>query len=290
MDSDGKLIVNLCPTGMVPRTRDAPALPVTPAAIAADVARARDAGASVVHLHARDDDEEPTWRPERFAEVLHAVVEAAPDVVLVVTTSGRTWGDVARRAAVLDLDGPIKPEMASLTLGSNNFATGPSVNAPETIVALATAMRERGIVPELEAFEPGMVAYARHLAAKGVLAAPFYVNLLLGSPGTAELSAASLAAFLAALPDGATWSLAGVGRHQLRANTLGIALGGHVRVGMEDSPWHDYAPARTAATNPGLVERVVRIAREHGREPASPAEARAIIGLPVPDRLAAVTV
>jgi uncharacterized protein (DUF849 family) len=135
-----------------------------------------------------------------------------------------------------------------------------------------------------------MVAYARHLAATGVLAAPFYVNLLLGSPGTAELSAASLAAFLAALPAGATWSLAGVGRHQLRANTLGIALGGHVRVGMEDSPFYDYAPPRTAATNARLVERVVRIAREHGREPATPAEARAIIGLPVPDRLAAVGV
>jgi 3-keto-5-aminohexanoate cleavage enzyme len=280
------LIVNLCPTGMVPRTRDAPALPVTPAAIAEDVARCRDAGASVVHLHARDDDEEPTWRRERFAEIVAAVVERAPDVVVVVTTSGRTWGGVDKRADVLDLDGDLRPEMASLTLGSNNFAAGPSVNAPETIVALAGRMRERGIVPELEAFEPGMLAYARHLVAKGVLRPPFYVNLLLGSPGTAEVSAASLAAFLAALPAGATWSVGGVGRHQLAANVLGIALGGHVRVGMEDSPYLDYAPTRLPATNAELVERVVRIARELGREPATPAEARALIGLPVPDRLA----
>jgi uncharacterized protein (DUF849 family) len=281
-----RLIVNLCPTGMVPRTRDAPALPVTPAAIAADVARCRDAGASVVHLHARDADEEPTWRPERFAEILAAVTERAPDVVLVVTTSGRTWGDLERRAAVLDLAAPVRPEMASLTLGSNNFATQASVNAPETIVALAERMRARGIVPELEAFEPGMVAYARHLAAKGVLQPPFYVNLLLGSPGTAEVSAAGLASFLAALPEGATWSAGGIGRHQLAANLLGIALGGHVRVGMEDSPYLDYGRPRTPATNPRLVERVVRIARELGREPATPAEARALIGLPVPARLA----
>src|SRR6476659_4468383 len=108
-------MVNLSPTGMVPRTRDAPALPVTPAAIAADAARCRDAGASIVHLHARDDDEEPTWRPERFAEVVAAVVDAAPEVVVCVTTSGRTWPDVERRAAVLDLDGPLRPELASLT-------------------------------------------------------------------------------------------------------------------------------------------------------------------------------
>ncbi len=285
MASCDRLIVNLCPTGMVPRTRDAPGLPVTPAAIAADVARCRDAGASVVHLHARDDDEQPTWRPERFAEIVAAVVERTPDVVLVVTTSGRSWGDVDRRAAVLDLAGPLRPEMASLTLGSNNFATGPSVNAPETIVALATRMRERGIVPELEAFEPGMVAYGRHLAAKGVLGGPFYINLLLGSPGTAEVSAASLAALLAALPPGATWSVGGIGRHQPAANALGIALGGHVRVGMEDSPYLDYGRSRTPATNARLVERAVRIAGELGREPATPAQARAIIGLPVPERL-----
>ncbi len=280
------LIVNLCPTGMVPRTRDAPALPVTPAAIAADAARCRDAGASIVHLHARDDDEEPTWRPERFAEVVAAVVDAAPEVVVCVTTSGRTWPDVERRAAVLDLDGPLRPELASLTLGSNNFTTGPSVNAPDTIAALAERMAERGVVPELEAFEPGMAAYARYLAARGVLRPPFYMNLLLGSLGTAELSAASLAAFLAAVPEGTVWSLGGIGRFALAAQALGIALGGHVRVGMEDSP-HLENRTRTPATNARLVERVVRLAREHGREPATPAQARALIGLPVPDRLAA---
>ena len=105
-------------------------------------------------------------------------------------------------------------------------------------------MAERGIVPELEAFEPGMAAYARYLAGRGVLRPPFYMNLLLGSPGTAEVSAASLAAFLAAVPEDTVWSLGGIGRFALAAQALGVALGGHVRVGMEDSPHLDRAQPR----------------------------------------------
>ncbi len=139
-------------------------------------------------------------------------------------------------------------------------------------------------MPELEVFEPGMASYARFLVSRGVLRAPLYVNILLGSLGASELSAASLAAFQAALPDGATWALAGIGRYQLAANTLALSLGGHVRVGMEDNPYYRYGATRSDASNPRLVERVVRIARELGREPATPDQARAIIGLRPVDR------
>jgi uncharacterized protein (DUF849 family) len=270
---------------MVPRTDRCPHVPVTPEAIAEDVRRCRDAGASIAHIHARAHDEEPTWDPERFREILAAVVERTPDIVLCVTTSGRTWPELEKRAAVLHLDGPVKPEMASLTLGSMNFPTGPSVNSPDTIAGLARTMDERGIVPELEVFEPGMASYANFLLRREILSPPLYVNVLLGSLGASDLSAASVAGFQAALPPGATWALAGIGRYQLQANTLAIALGGHVRVGLEDNPYYDWR-TNEDASNPRLVERVVRIAREHGREPATPEETRSIIGLRSPDRLA----
>jgi 3-keto-5-aminohexanoate cleavage enzyme len=278
MNLPDKVIINLCPTGMVPRRAKVPAVPITPAEIAADVRRCRAAGASMVHLHARDDDEEPTWRAERFAEICAAVVAAAPDIVLVVTTSGRNWSELSKRAESLTVDGFAKPEMASLTLGSMNFVSGPSVNAPETIDALVRTMQEREIVPELEIFDVGMVNYANYLISRGLLRPPYYLNILFGSIGTAEVSAVNAAAVLGALPAGATWAFAGIGRSQLAANALALSLGGHVRVGLEDNPYYDWR-ARSTATNPQLVERVVRLAHELGREPATPAEARDIIGL-----------
>jgi 3-keto-5-aminohexanoate cleavage enzyme len=285
MTSD-KVIINLCPTGMVPRRAKVPAVPITPEEIAADVRRCRDAGASMVHLHARDRDEEPTWRREVFADICAAVAADSPDIVTVVTTSGRNWSELDKRSESLTVTGPGRPEMASLTLGSMNFASGPSVNSPETIAGLATAMREREIVPELEVFDVGMANYASYLIGTGVLRPPFYFNVLFGSRGTADLSAANAAAVISALPAGATWAFAGIGRHQTRANTLAMSLGGHVRVGLEDNPYYDWAD-KSPATNPRLVERAVRIALELGREPATPDDARAIIGLPARSMLPA---
>ncbi|MEU6860402.1 3-keto-5-aminohexanoate cleavage protein [Glycomyces sp. NPDC046736] len=278
MTMPDKFIANLCPTGMIPRKAKVPDVPTTPEEIAADVRRCRDAGASMVHLHARDDDEEPTWRKEVFAEICEAVVAEAPDMILVVTTSGRNWNDFARRSESLSITGAAKPELASLTLGSMNFPTGPSINSPEMIEQLATTMRDNGITPELEVFDVGMVNYANHLIAKGVLTGPHYFNILLGSRGTADVSAANAAACLASLPSESTWAFAGIGRFQTAANTLALSLGGHVRVGLEDNPYYDWRD-RSPATNPRLVERIVRIAAELGREPATPEEARQIIGL-----------
>ncbi|MBM7814446.1 3-keto-5-aminohexanoate cleavage protein [Saccharothrix algeriensis] len=279
MSLPDQVIVNLCPTGMVPRRAKVPDVPITPEEIAADVRRCYEAGAGMVHLHARDDDEEPTWSPRRFTEIVDAVVSLTPDIVLVVTTSGRNWSELDKRAASLTVDGLARPEMASLTLGSMNFVSGPSVNSPETIEGLARAMRERGIVPELEIFDVGMVNYANYLISRGVLQPPYYLNVLFGSIGTAEVSAANAAAVLGALPQPSTWAFAGIGRFQLAANTLALSLGGHVRVGLEDNPYLDWR-TREPTTNPRLVERIVRIAREMGREPATPQQVREIIGLP----------
>ncbi|MBS2966754.1 3-keto-5-aminohexanoate cleavage protein [Actinocrinis puniceicyclus] len=278
MSLPDKFIVNLCPTGMVPRRAKVPNVPITPAEIAKDVRRCYEAGAGMVHLHARDDDEEPTWRAERFTEIVDQVVSLTPDIVVVVTTSGRNWSELEKRAASLTVDSAARPEMASLTLGSMNFASGPSVNSPETIAGLAAAMQERGIVPELEIFDVGMANYANYLISRGVLKPPYYFNILFGSIGTAEVSAANAAAMLASLPQPSTWAFAGIGRFQLAANTLALSLGGHVRVGLEDNPYFDWS-SKNATTNARLVERIVRIAREMGREPATPQETREIIGL-----------
>ncbi len=273
------LIVNLAPTGMVPTVRDNASLPITPEAIARDTRIGRDLGAAIVHLHARDGDGLPTWRPEAYASVIRAVREQVPDVIVCVSTSGRTFSQLDQRAAVLDLDGDVKPDMASLTLGSLNFPDRASVNAPEMIESLAARMQERGIVPELEVFDLGMLDYARYLIGRGVLRPPYYVNILLGSRGTLAATPLNLALSVQALPAGATWAGAGIGRFQFQVNALAVTMGGHVRVGLEDNLFMDAAKTEPAS-NATLIDRVVTLARAAGRSPATPDEARALIGLP----------
>jgi uncharacterized protein (DUF849 family) len=272
------LIVNAALTGMVPTKADNPNVPVTPAEIAADAERCRAAGAAIVHLHARDEDGRPTYRAAVYAEIIAAVRERCPDVIVCVSTSGRIFKSVDQRAEVLDLDDELKPELASLTLGSLNFPTGASVNDPATIQALAERMQERAIVPELEIFDLGMVDYATFLIERGFLEPPFYVNVLLGSLGTLSATPLNLATVVSALPEGATWSGAGIGRFQFFVNSLAIAMGGHVRVGLEDNLWLDLHKERPAS-NIALVDRLVELARASGRAVATPAEARAMIGL-----------
>jgi uncharacterized protein (DUF849 family) len=277
------LIINLAATGMVPTRADSGAVPLTPEEIAADCARCAAAGASIVHLHARDADGRPTSRRETFREIVKRVRHGSPDVVVCVSTSGRVVRSLEERAAVLDLDGNEKPDMASLTLGSMNFPRQASVNEPDTIRALADRMRERGIVPELEIFDFGMLDYAQYLIGRGVLREPFYFNFLLGSLGTISASPINLALLAERLPAGATWAAAGIGRFQLPVNAMAVTMGGHVRVGLEDNLYMD-ADRRVQATNLALVERVAGIARSVGRPIATPVEVRHLIGLSIAAR------
>ena len=272
------LIVNVALTGMVPTKADNPAVPITPAEIVEDAQRCVQAGASIVHVHARDEDGAPTWRAEVYAEIVGGIRERCPAVIVCVSTSGRMWSELERRAEVLDLEGELRPDLASLTLGSLNFPKQASVNEPVTIVALAERMRERGIVPELEIFDLGMTDYARFLVERGVLRPPFVFNVLLGSLGTLAATTLNLAVVTGALPEGSVWASAGIGRFQLPMNALAIAAGGHVRVGLEDNLWLDNEKTRPA-TNLALVERLVSIARAAERPIATPTEARELIGL-----------
>jgi uncharacterized protein (DUF849 family) len=272
------LIINAALTGMVPTKRDNPHVPVTPDEIAEDAERCRSAGASIVHLHARETDGTPTWKSEIYAEIIGKVRARCPDVVVCVSTSGRLWNEIERRADVLELDGDVKPEMASLTLGSLNFPQQASVNEPAIIRGLAERMAERGILPELEIFDLGMVDFGKFLVDRGVLKPPLYFNLLLGSLGTLAASPQHLALLTQSLPAHSTWAAAGIGRFQFSMNALAIASGGHTRVGLEDNLWMDVGKERPAS-NLALVERLVALAHANEREVATPDQARAIIGL-----------
>jgi 3-oxoadipate:acetyl-CoA acetyltransferase len=274
-----ELIINLCPTGMVPTRADTPHVPITPAEVAADVRRCADLGIAIVHVHPRDEAGQPTQSVARAREFLEAIRQAVPEVILCCTTSGRHMPDLEPRAAVLDISGPVKPEMASLTLGSMNFPKQPSINAPETIRGLAQRMADRSIVPEWEIFELGMIDFAHYLREHGLLLGPVFANILLGSLGTLSATPQNLALAVNRLPRGATWAGAGVGRYQQRVNNWAIAMGGHVRVGLEDNIWFDDDRTKLA-TNAMLVERVVAVARAQGREPASPRQVRQVLGIP----------
>ncbi|MFT3882733.1 MAG: 3-keto-5-aminohexanoate cleavage protein [Gemmatales bacterium] len=259
--------------------RDSRHVPITPKEIIAEARRCRSAGASILHIHARNDDESPAWEKEIYAEIIGGIRDACPDLIISASTSGRKYGAFEQRSDVLNLEDELKPDFGSLTLGSMNFATQPSINSPEMIRASAETMRDRGIVPELEIFYVGMLEYGHYLIKKGILVKPFYVNILLGSLGTLGASAENLVSVVRALPAGAVWAATGIGRSQFMVNNLAIAMGGHVRVGLEDSLYYDSAKTRLA-TNFGLIERLVNVARSMERDIASPDEARKIIGMP----------
>lgn len=272
-------IVNAALTGMVPTRADTPHVPLTVAEIADDAAAVREAGASIVHLHPRDDDGVPTTDRGRWTEVMAAVRKTAPDLLISATCSGRFERTVDARATALALRGSLRPDLGSLTCGSLNFPRQASLNDPETIVELARRMNDSGIKPEIEVFEPGMINMARYLQRKGLLDEPLYVNILLGNLGTCPAGGCDLAWMLNALPEGSVWSATGIGRYQLPVHGMALAMGGHVRVGLEDNLYYDWG-TRALATNRQLVERVVRIGAELGRRPATPDETRELIGLP----------
>lgn len=272
------LIVNAALTGMVPKRATAPHVPLTADEIVGDAVACHAAGATILHLHARDGDEKPTWRRGAYEEFIPAIRERCPGVVVCVTTSGRSFPEFRQRADVLDLSGDAAPDMASLTLGSLNFRDGASVTSLDMVHALAERMAERGIKPELEIFDLGMAAYASVLLERGLVRGPLYANVLLGNPNTAPARARALSLLVDELPDGTVWAAAGIGDFQLPANGLAIFMGGHVRVGIEDNPWWD-RPAREPATNPQLVNRVVEIAALAGRRIATVDETRGMLGL-----------
>lgn len=274
-----KVIINLCPTGMVPTKRMNSFVPVTPQEIIESVITCAEWGVSVAHIHPRGSDGKPTWDKGTFEKIIGGIRERAPDLVISATTSGRNWGEFEKRSEVLELQGDLKPDLASLTVGSMNFIRTSSTNSPQMIKDLATKMQDNGIKPELEVFEPGMIHKANYLIKKGIVPSNKpYFNMLFGSLGTSPLLPSTFAACHALLPSDAVWSMAGIGSYQLDANLVGLAFGGHIRVGLEDNIYFDRG-REEPASNTELVARIVGIICEMGLEPATPEEARDMLGL-----------
>lgn len=272
-----RLIITVAVTGSVPTKQQSPHLPITPDEIADTARRCRDAGASIIHVHARDQNGKPTLDPDVFAAIAGAIRAQCPDLIIQISTGGRAGADPQMRAAAVRR---LKPEMASLTTGSVNFPDRVYENSNETIEFLARVQKEAGTKPEMEIFDTGMIETAIALADKGLADRPLHFDFVLGLPGgTQSARPKQLLHLVESIPRDSTWTVAGIGRHQLPMGVLGILLGGHVRVGLEDNLY--YAKG-VLASNEMLVERIVHIATELGREIASPNEARAILGLSHP--------
>lgn len=266
-----KLILTVAPTGNVPTKKDNPNVPITPDEIAEDVYQCYREGAAIAHLHARGRNGQPIADPEVFKEIIEKV-RARCDIIIQISTGARGGKTMEERAAPLDL----RPEMASLATGSSNFASGVNANPPELIEYLCRKMLANGIKPEIEAFDVAMISNAEFLAKKGLIKTPMHFNLVMNVPGSIKGTPRNLWHMIDILPQGSTFTVMGVGSVHIQMITLGIALGGHVRVGLEDVL--EYSPG-VSASNVELVKRAVRLATEYGRQIATPDEARKILGL-----------
>lgn len=272
------LIVNLAMTGWVP-TRDQSAhVPMSVGEIVADACTGVDLGASILHLHAREDNGDASYDADRYASIIRGIRAKHPQAVITVTTSGRRTSDLMQRTAALRIQGADRPDMASLTLGSMNFSDGASVNDPNTIQTLAAMMRECGVKPELEVFDLGMIHYAKVLIHKRLIEPPYYFNLILGNIATAQTDLLHLAVMLRELPSDSVWALGGIGRYQHPANNLAAVLADGARTGLEDNLWLD-ASRTQLASNAQLVERVTGLTRAAGRNVATMKETRQRLGL-----------
>ncbi len=268
-------IITVAITGAVPRKKDNPAVPVTPAEQIESTHEAFEAGASLVHIHVREKDESSSSDPALFAQVQEGVRKHCPGMIVQFSTGGR-GREPSERGAMLHLD----PEMASLATGSVNFPTSVYANPPDFVEDLARIMIDHGIKPEIEILDLAMLYNAARLVDKGLLKAPAHVQFVLGIPNAMPARRAILDFLLSELDDvlpGATWTAAGVARHQFEVNKWCLELGGHCRTGLEDNIKFDRD--RLAASNAELVARITEVCGDYGRHPASPAEARELLGL-----------
>lgn len=241
---------------MVPTKAATPHVPVTPAEIIEQVHAAYTLGITSVHLHARDEQTgEPTWQPAVYHTIMEGVRTHCPDLVICLSLSGRNFNTFEKRAAALEL----LPDMGSLTLSSLNFAKQSSVNSPEMIQQLAQAMLEKGIHPELEVFDLGMINYAKYLIKKNILRPPYYFNILFNNIAGLQPDLNHIGLAVKDLPTGALWSAAGLGDAQLACNVIAMAAGGGVRVGLEDNIYYDQR-RNELATNLSLVQRIHQVA------------------------------
>jgi uncharacterized protein (DUF849 family) len=275
MSSPAPCIITAAITGSVPRKENNPAVPITVTEQVESTHECFEAGAALVHVHVRNDDQSTTSNPDRFAEFQERIRKLCPGIIVQFSTGGRS-GVGSERGGMLHH----RPDMASLSTGSCNFPTRVYENPPDLIIELAEKMTQYGVKPEIEVFDLAMLYNAANYVRDGVLQAPLHVQFVLGVkhalPAERDLLEFEVAK-LGQLMPGATWVAAGVGRHQLEVNRWSLELGGHCRTGLEDNVRWDRS--RLAASNAELVRRVAGLCAEYNRTVASPAVARTILGL-----------
>lgn len=265
------LIITVAPVGAEVMPEQTPYLPVTPAQLGETAGAIRAAGASIVHVHCRNDDGTNTHDVERFRQAQTAI-RVASDLIVQFSTGGAIGMTPDERSAPLVL----RPEMATLTCGTVNFGDGVFENSFPIMRGIAKQIDAFGVTPELEIFDLGHIANAKRLAQEGAIRLPAHVDFVLGVPGALDASVERLIDCVRSLPPGCTWSVAGIGRMQLVLAAVAVAMGGHVRVGLEDNLYYEKG---RLARNEELVARVVRIAGEIGRPVATPDQARQLLGL-----------
>lgn len=275
MDLKNKVIITAALTGAMTPKDINPYIPLTPEEIAKDAYNCWKAGASVVHLHMRDDEGLGTMDKEKFKKTVELIKEYKDcDVVINCTTSGDSRAGDEERMAHLKY---VKPEMASYDAGSFNWMPGGVFeNSPKFLNELGTLMGELDIKPEFEIFDSGMMGIVNYYKKKGVLKAPLHYQFVLGVLGGMEATVENLLYLKNKLPENSTWSAFGIGKDHLKILYATLALGGHVRVGLEDNVYYSKG---VPATNVQLVERAKRLIEEFGKEVATPREAREILGL-----------
>jgi 3-keto-5-aminohexanoate cleavage enzyme len=269
-----KLIITAAITGSRNMRDIAPYIPITPEEIVQSAVECWNAGASIVHIHVRDSKTGlGTQDLAIFRQVVTPLREKT-DLVLCLTTSGIAGRNLPNEQRLAPLE--LQPELASLDAGSINLGGGVFSNPPDFLDAAAKKMKALGVKPEIEIFDLGMIITALRMRDEQKMDDPLHFQFVLGTPSGAPASPKSFLHLYEYIPDNATWSIIGIGKGHLPMSMMGLIMGGHIRVGMEDNIY--YERGVLAKTNAQFVERIVRIAREYGREVASPEETRKILG------------
>ncbi len=270
-----KVILTVAPTGAWPTKNETPYVPLQPEEIAKEIYDCWKAGASVAHIHVRDDEDKSSMSLEKFRETVKHIRATDCDIVLNLTTSGELGlSDDERMQHLIEL----RPEMGSYDCGSMNWQhTTVFENSPKFLEKLGTTMQEINVKPEIEIFDGGMIANAKYYLKKGFLKGPLHFQFVLGAAGGMEATVENLVFLKNQLPEGSTWGALGIGKGHLPVMYAALALGGHVRVGMEDNIMYDKGVL--AKSNVEFVERTKRIVKEMNKEIATPDEARQILGL-----------
>lgn len=267
-----KLIITVAPVGAEATRQDNPNLPLSPEEIAAEAGRCEAEGASIIHLHVRDAAGNPTQDKTVFRQTI-GLIEERCSLIVQTSTGGASWMTAEERLQPVEL----RPEMATLTTGTVNFGEEIFANPLPIVEQFAHAFAANGVKPEIEVFETGMINNALSLVKKGIFGLPLHFDFVMGVPGGIPGEPQHLFHLVSCLPPGCTWSVAGIGRSELPLAVMAILLGGHVRIGFEDNVF--YSKGVLAESNAQLVGRIARLAGELGRPVATPAEARAILGL-----------